>query len=459
MTPESFWTASLRDSPWGERITRILAASLDAVDPAAAVRRFVRRDGDLLHVGEQAYNLANYKRVFLVAVGKAGMPMASAATAALGARLTGGVVVVKEGHSDSPPGHPPPGHPWSVIESAHPIPDARSVEGAKRVAHLLAQTTEHDLVIALISGGGSALLALPAPGLALEDLQALTGALLRCGANINEINTLRKHLDQVKGGGLARMAHPATLVTLILSDVVGSPLDVIASGPTVPDPTTFAEAYALLERYGITTSVPPPIIEHLRRGMAGEVEETLKPNDMRLKRVQNLIVASNAQAAEAALAAARSEGFNTLLLTTYLQGEAREVGRALAAVARELAATGRPIPGPACIVAGGETTVTLRGQGMGGRNQELALSTVADLAGLPGITLVTLATDGGDGPTNAAGAVVTGTTLQRARQRGLDPFAHLARNDAYPFFDALGDLLRPGPTQTNVNDLVFIFKA
>jgi hydroxypyruvate reductase len=327
------------------------------------------------------------------------------------------------------------------------------------VADLLSQVTERDLVIAVISGGGSALMTLPAPGLALADLQSLTGALLRCGATINEINTLRKHLDQIKGGGLARMAYPATLVTLILSDVVGSPLDVIASGPTVPDPTTFAEAYALLERYGIAASVPPPIIEHLRRGMAGQAEETLKPGDPRFERVQNLIVASNAQAAEAALTAARTEGFNTLLLTTYLQGEAREVGRALAAVARELAATGRPLPGPACVVAGGETTVTLRGQGMGGRNQELALAAVADLAGLPGIALITLATDGGDGPTNAAGAVVTGATLERARQRGLDPLAHLARNDAYPFFDALGDLLRPGPTHTNVNDLVFIFKA
>jgi glycerate 2-kinase len=468
MNPGSFWTTSFRDTPWGERVTRILAAALDAVDPAAAVRRFLHRDGNLLHVGEQVYDLAKYERVFLVGVGKAGTPMARAAAEVLGDRIAGGVVVVKEGHSDSSTGNllpgavegssPVAGRPWSVIESAHPIPDARSVEGAQRVADLLAQTTERDLVVAVISGGGSALLTLPASGLTLADLQALTGALLRCGANINEVNTLRKHLDQVKGGGLARMAHPATLVTLILSDVVGSPLDVIASGPTVPDPTTFAEAYALLERYGIVASVPPPVVEHLRRGVAGEVEETLKPGDMRFERVQNLIVASNAQAAEAALAVARTEGFNTLLLTTYLQGEAREVGRVLAAVARELAAAGRPLPGPACIVAGGETTVTLRGNGMGGRNQELALATVADLAGLPGIALVTLATDGGDGPTNAAGAVVTGATLQRARQRGLDPHTYLARNDAYPFFDALGDLLRPGPTQTNVNDLVFMFK-
>jgi len=284
-----------------------------------------------------------------------------------------------------------------------------------------------------------------------------TSILLRCGANINEINTLRKHLDQVKGGGLARLAHPASLITLILSDVVGNPLDVIGSGPTVPDTSSFADAYAVLERYGVVADAPAPIVDRLRRGMASELPETLKPGDARFARVHNLIVGSNLQAAEAALAAARTAGFNTLLLTTFLQAEAREAGRMLAAVARELASSGHPLPLPACIIAGGETTVTLRGSGRGGRNQELALAAVASMAGLPNLALVALATDGGDGPTDAAGAVVTGATLDRARSLGLDPAAHLARNDAYPFFDALGDLLRPGPTETNVNDLAFVF--
>jgi len=288
-------------------------------------------------------------------------------------------------------------------------------------------------------------------------MQALTRELLACGASINEINTLRKHLDQVKGGGLARMAQPAALATLVLSDVVGDPLDVIASGPTVPDPTTFADAYAILERYGIVERIPPPIVAHLCRGIAGAVAETPKAGDALFERVQNLIIGSNRQAAEGALEAAQAEGFNAMLLTTYLQGEAREVGRVLAALAREIAATGRPVSRPACVVAGGETTVTLRGDGMGGRNQELALATAADLAGLRDVLLVTLATDGGDGPTDAAGAVVTGATLDQARGLGLDPAAQLARNDAYPFFAALGDLLRPGPTQTNVNDLTFVF--
>jgi hydroxypyruvate reductase len=232
---------------------------------------------------------------------------------------------------------------------------------------------------------------------------------------------------------------------------------VIASGPSVPDPSTFTDAYAILEHYDIVAQMPEPILARLRDGMSGAVDETLKPGDRRFDRVQNVVVGSSSQAADAALATARAEGFNTLLLTTYLQGEAREVGRMLAAIARELAATGQPIPRPACVVAGGETTVTLRGKGRGGRNQELALAAAADLVGLPDVALVALATDGGDGPTDAAGAVATGATIERARELELDPAAYLARNDAYPFFAALGDLLKPGPTQTNVNDLAFLF--
>ena len=469
MHSDQLLTTSLRASPWGAAVARIMAAALDAVEPGAAVRRYLRRDGQRLSIGERVYDLAGYQRIFLVGAGKAGAPMAQAAAEALGERLAGGVIVVKEGHagienaelrvekSEHDQSFSILNSQLSILEAGHPIPDQRGVEGARRMADLLAQTTEHDLVIALISGGGSALLTLPAPGITLADMQALTGVLLACGASINEINTLRKHLDQLKGGGLARMAHPAALVTLILSDVVGNPLDVIASGPTVPDPTTFAEAYAILEHYAIAGQVPEPILARLRDGMAGAIEETPKPGDPRFDRVQNIVVGSNSQAADAALAAARAEGFNTLLLTTYLQGEAREVARMLAAIARELAATGQPISRPACLIAGGETTVTLRRKGQGGRNQELALAAAADLAGLPDVALVALATDGGDGPTDAAGAVATGATIERARALGLDPAAHLARNDAYPFFAALGDLLQPGPTQTNVNDLAFVF--
>jgi hydroxypyruvate reductase len=468
MNPDLLLTDCLRAAPWGTAVTRILAAALGAVDPAAAVQRHLHRDGDMLRAGEQVYDLRAYERVFVVGTGKAGAPMARAAAELLGDRLAGGVVVVKgytqtqrQGNTeieDTPTSHFVSLSPGlRICEAGHPIPDERGVAGARRIAQLLEQATERDLVLALISGGGSALLTLPAEGIELAELQSLTNILLRCGANINEINTLRKHLDQVKGGGLARLAHPASIITLVLSDVVGNPLDVIGSGPTVPDTSSFADAYAVLERYNVVADAPAPIVERLRRGMAGTIAETLKPGDPRFARVHNLIVGSNLQAAEAALAAARAAGFHTLLLTTYLQAEAREAGRMLAAIARELAGSGHPLPRPACIIAGGETTVTLHGSGRGGRNQELALAAVVDMAGLPDLALVALATDGGDGPTDAAGAIVTGTTLDRARALGRDPAAHLARNDAYPFFDALGDLLKPGPTETNVNDLAFVF--
>ncbi|MEN9938559.1 MAG: hypothetical protein RLZZ387_5138 [Chloroflexota bacterium] len=470
MDPDMLLTRSLRDLPWGEAVTRVLAAALAAVEPGAAVRRFLRLEGDALHVGDHSYDLARTDRVLLLAVGKAAAPMAAAAADVLGDRLSAGLVVTKHDRAtltsgDGLPtgGEPPPAvggqrSAVEVIAGGHPIPDARSAEAGQRAAQLLAAAGERDLVLLLVSGGGSALLTLPVPGVALDDMQGLTRQLLASGASINEINTLRKHLDQVKGGGLARLAHPAALAALVLSDVVGNPLDVIASGPAVPDTTTFADAWGVLTRYGLEASAPAAILAHLRRGLAGEVPDTPKPGDPAMRGVAHVLVGSNALAAEAAMAAARAEGFGTLLLTTHLQGEAREAGRVLAAVAHEVAASGSPIPRPACIVAGGETTVTLRGNGRGGRNQELALGALADLAGLEGAVLVALATDGDDGPTDAAGAVVTGESLARARALGLDPAAHLARNDSYPLFAALGDLLLPGPTQTNVNDLAFVFQ-
>jgi len=307
--------------------------------------------------------------------------------------------------------------------------------------------TESDLVVCLISGGGSALLTAPVDGVSLADMQALTAALLGCGASIDEINTLRRHLDRVKGGGLARAAAPARVIGLLLSDVVASPLEAIASGPTAPDPTTSADALAVLARYDLRRRVPGSILNALESN-----RETPKPGDALFARVHNLIVGSNAVSAQAALSQAEREGFRARLLTTALQGEAARVGRDLAAELRRVASR------PACLCAGGETTVTLGdAPGRGGRNQELALAAVADLAGLPDVMLVTLATDGEDGPTDAAGAVVTGGTLACARALGLDPDDYLRRHDAYAFFDALGDLLKPGPTGTNVNDLTFLF--
>ena len=381
--------------------------------------------------------------------------MACAASEILGDCLSGGVVVVKDEYLQ-PCEALNPSQGLHFLESSHPIPDIRGVEAAREIITLLDSCQEDDLVICLMSGGGSALLTAPVPGVSLEDLQELTRLLLACAANIYEINTLRKHLDQVKGGGLARRAHPAHLLALILSDVVGNPLEIIASGPTVPDRSTFADAFEVLEKYQLLGRAPASIVAYLTRGMHGELPDTPKPGDAIFQRVQNVIIGSNLQAAQAGLEQARLEGFNSLLLTTYLQGEARQAGSTLAAIARQIAATGHPVPPPACLIVGGETTVVVQGGGLGGRNLELALGAVEGLDGLPRLALLTLATDGGDGPTDAAGAVVTGETLGRARQIGLQPGVYLAQNDSYHFFQALGDLLITGPTLTNVNDLAFL---
>ncbi len=456
--------------------TELQQAALTAVEPGAAVHRHVRREGDepILKVASRRYDLRDYERVFVVGGGKAVVPMAAAIADILGERLAGGVIVTKYDHTilqssiarlsarDEVPN-------LQIIEAGHPVPDENSVRGAQAIADLAGQATERDLVLCLISGGGSALLTLPVPGLTLADLQTLTDALLRSGATINELNTVRKHWSRIKGGNLARLVAPARLITLILSDVVGDPLDVIASGPTVPDPTTVADAQAVLERYGIretgfflenpvSSSRSYPPVGAWECGSVGEeiFRETPKPGDPIFERVQHVIVGSNRLAALAAVEQARQLGFNALLLSTYVEGEAREVALVAAALAKGIRAHGDPLPPPACLVWGGETTVTIRGEGKGGRNQELALAAALPLDGWPGILVMALATDGTDGPTDGAGAVVTGETVARARALGLDPRAALEANDSYPFFDALGDLIRTGPTGTNVNDLLFV---
>jgi len=432
------------------QIVTILEAALDAVDPAAAVQEHLRRQGRDLQVGDVSYDLSRYRHIYVVGAGKAGAPMAQAVEQVLGDRITTGQVNVKYGHTL-------PTRLVELSEAGHPIPDQAGVAGAQRIADLAGQAGEDDLVICLISGGGSALMTLPVAGITLADMRVLTKSLLRRGATINEINAIRKHLERTKGGNLARLAHPAQVITLILSDVVGNPLDVIASGPTVPDSSSFGDAYRLLERYDLLAQSPPAIVSHLLLGVEGLIPDTPKPGDGIFERTQNLIVASNDIAATAAEGAARSMGFNTLLLTTYIEGEAREVARVFAALAREVVASGRPVRRPACIIAGGETTVTVRGQGMGGRNQEMALMAAICIEGLDDVAIVCLATDGTDGPTDASGALADGDTLRRAAAQGLAPQDYLDDNDSYHFFQALDDLLLIGPTNTNVNDLIFVF--
>jgi glycerate 2-kinase len=432
-------------------LERVLQAALAAVEPGEAVRRALIVESDHLVVDGRRYPLGLWRRGLVIGAGKASAPMAAAVEAVLGQALpVEGRVTVRYGHSS-------PTQRVQIVEAGHPVPDAASVDATSAIVELLEETDERDLVVCVISGGGSSLLSLPAETISLEDLQQTTNALLRSGASINEINVVRKHLDTVKGGGLARLAAPAQVITLVLSDVVGNPLDAIASGPTVPDTSTWAEAAAVFDRYGLWDQVPAAVARRLIEGLAGRHPETPKPGDPEFDRTQTVVVGSNLLACEAAAAAAEASGLRSLVLTTYVEGEAREVGRVLAALLREVDASGHPLGRPCMLVAGGETTVTLRGSGLGGRNQELCLSAAISLRGLRDVLLASIGTDGNDGPTDAAGAFVDGTTLDRAAALGLDPARYLADNNSYAFFDRLGDLIRTGPTNTNVNDLYLLF--
>jgi hydroxypyruvate reductase len=427
MDSNRFKTHSLNDP----RITRILAAALEAVDPFQAVQRHLPKlEG----------------RVFGLGIGKAAVPMMDALAEAR--PLAGGLAVTKFSSGLSRAS-------YAILEGGHPVPDARSLHAGERALAFVSFLNEDDTLVCLISGGGSALVT--APDVPLEDLQTLTSLLLSSGARIDEINTLRRQLDRIKGGGLAR-ATKARIVSLILSDVVGNPLETIASGPTVSDPTTKDDALKILQKYRMLTTQSQrhgdslsSVLQWLR---SSEGSRTRTLDDAVFARVQNIIVGDNRLAAQAAQEQAVHEGFHTEILTNELQGEAREVGRGLA---RRLRVDSSTRARPFCLIAGGETTVKITGNGKGGRNQELALAALPVLDGLQNVMLVALATDGDDGPTDAAGAVVTGDSSRRAESLGLDAAGYLARNDAYPFFDALGDLLKTGPTGTNVNDLNFLF--
>jgi glycerate 2-kinase len=432
-------------------LDRVLAAALAAVEPGQVVRRALTRTRAGFSTPHAEYSRSDFRRLIVIGAGKASAPMASAVEDLIGDRLPiEGSVTVRYGHA-APTRH------VRIREAGHPVPDAAGVEGTQAIVDLLENVQPDDLVVCVISGGGSALLTLPADGISLEDLRHTTDALLRSGAAINEINVVRKHLDVVKGGGLARFASPARLVTLVLSDVVGNPLDAIASGPTVADTSTFKEAAHVFDKYALWDRVPSPVSTRLRAGVAGDIPETPKPGDPLFVQAETVVVGSNLLACDAAARAAAKLGFNTLILTTYVEGEAREAGHVLAGVLREIDASGHPLARPACVIAGGETTVTIRGEGKGGRNQELALAAAYSLRGLQNVLLASIGTDGSDGPTDAAGAWVDGTTLDRAAELGLDPAAVLAANDSYTLLDACGNLIRTGPTHTNVNDLYLLF--
>jgi hydroxypyruvate reductase len=425
---------------------QIFDAAVRAADPAEAIRRHVVRDGARLTIGRERLDLSAVRQIVVVGLGKAGAPMAAAVEEILGDRIARGVVVTKYGHVQ-------PTKTIRIHEAGHPVPDDAGIAGAQAVLEHVAGLGSDDVVLVLISGGGSALTPAPAAGITLAEKQTLTTALLACGADIREMNTLRKHISRIKGGQLARAAAPARVFTLILSDIVGDPLDAIASGPTVPDPRTYADALAILDKYRIRQEVPVSIRAHLEAGAAGKVPETPKPDDPLFARVKSVMVASNIQALQAAKAEAQRLGFQAMILSSFVEGETREIARMHAALALEVRSSGHPCPSPVCLITGGETTVTLKGKGKGGRNQEFALAAALNIAGLPGVVILSAGTDGTDGPTDAAGALADGDTVARALAAGLNPQAALDGNDAYPFFQRLGDLLITGPTRTNVMDV------
>jgi hydroxypyruvate reductase len=424
----------------------IFDAGLAAADSYRAVERHVKVENHSLVIAGQAYDLDRYRRVLVVGAGKASARMAHAVEDMLGDRIGGGTVNVKYGHAA-------PLRVITVNEAGHPLPDEAGYAGARAMVDLAQGAGERDLILCLISGGGSALLPCPSDGITLDEKRQTTQALLDCGATIQEINAIRKHVSKVKGGRLAQLAFPATVVSLILSDVVGDSLDSIASGPTAPDPTTFGDCLNVVQRHAVEKKIPPAVWEFLRSGAAGALEDTPKAGDPVFRKVRNVIVGNNRLALEAARRKAQTLSYKNLLLSSFVEGETRVAAALHGAIVKEIIATGNPVARPACVVSGGETTVTMRGSGLGGRNLEFVLAAAGEIAGLSNVVVLSGGTDGTDGPTDAAGAVADGTTVSRGMELGLDPKVFLRNNDAYHFFRPLGDLLITGPTFTNVMDL------
>ena len=422
----------------------IWRAALAAGDVVPLLQRHLRLDGHRLSAGPLTLDLDGVRRVLVLGAGKAGASMARGVEAMLGPRVSEGFVVVKDGYRV-------PAARIEIAEAGHPVPDSRGLAASARLLALAGAATADDLVLFLVSGGGSALTPAPAPPVTLEEKQAVTRLLLAAGATINELNAVRKHLSRFKGGLLARAAAPATVLTLALSDVIDDPLDVIASGPTAPDSTTYAEALAVLERRGVVDRTPGSVHERLRAGARGEIPETPKRGDPVFERVTNLVIGNNTLVVDAAAAEAARLGYRPHVLTRSLQGEARDV-------ARELLGRARAMPGPACLIAGGETTVTVRGGGRGGRCQEFALAAALQLDASEDLVVLAAGTDGTDGPTDAAGGLVDAGTAARGRAAGLDAARTLADNDAHALLTASGDSVVTGPTNTNLLDLYLILR-
>lgn len=426
-----------------------LEAAVNAVDPQQLIKSRMILKNSVLKVDEHVFDLKKFRHVYVVGGGKASGSMAEALEQLLDKNIAAGIVNVPRGDRSKTA-------KITLNQASHPTPDEAGVKGTRKMLEIAEQAEKDDLVICLISGGGSSLMPLPRGDISISDKKALTNKLLKSGANINEINTVRKHISESKGGWLAKKAYPATILNLILSDVVGDPLDFIASGPTVSDSTTFAEAVNVLKKHYLWDRTPPAIRKVLNDGEKGLIDETPKADDEAFKKTYNVVIGNNRSASIAACNTLKAAGLNTLLLSATLEGEARQVGAILATVAREVLASGNPVSKPAGIVIGGETTVIVKGKGIGGRNQEIPLAAALKIGGLNGAVVASLSTDGIDGPTDAAGAIVDGKTLVRAADAGIVAEHFLADNDSYHFLQKLDDLIFTGQTGTNVNDVSVI---
>ena len=424
---------------------RLLQAGLEAADPFLAMEKILSVEGSTLRVGEKEYNLKRFDRILCVGAGKASGEMALALENILGSRIFGGCLAIKE----------IPTHRLQKIQlfkASHPVPNMRSIQASKRILSLAQSLTRQDLLFVLVSGGASSLIAAPASGLSLNDKKLTTSLLLRSGATIQDINTVRKHLSAIKGGQLAAST-PATIITLVLSDVLGDDLATIGSGPTIADPTTFQDAQEVLMKFNILDHVPIAVRNHLEKGIHRHIPETPKTQDMNVSRIHHQLIGNNRLSVEGVLKQAEIEGMHSMLLTTTLQGEAREAGKIFGAIAQEIQAGTYPMPRPACLVWGGEPTVIVKGTGKGGRAQELVLSAAMQIAGLKKSYVAGFGTDGRDGPTEVAGAMVDGRTVERAKKLQIDPQEVLNKNDSYKFFKKVGGHIHTGATGTNVNDV------
>ncbi len=437
-----------------EDLKKIYSAAIEAVNPENAVKSHFKREGnELMLISEDKtiarYNLNNFKKIFVVGAGKATSPMAKAVENILGDLIFRGCISVKYGYTENL-------KKINIIEASHPIPDKMGIEGAKEIRVLLEEAAEDDLIISLISGGGSALLPLPPDSITLDEKRETTDLLLKSGASIHEINAVRKHLSLTKGGNLAKAAYPATVINLMISDVVGDNMDVIASGPFVPDNSTFKTAKDILEKYKLSRQVPKSVINYIESGIRGNVEENPKKESKVFSKITNLIVASNIIALKASKNAAEKLGYNSLILSSLIEGDTKDVAFWHSRIAKEILLSSNPIPRPACIISGGETTVIVKGKGLGGRNMEFAIQAARYIEGFPSILMASIGTDGTDGPTDAAGAFALGNTISHAGKNGIHIDEYINNNDSYHFFSKTGGLIVTGPTNTNVMDVRII---